>query len=399
MKARITGLVAMTAAVTLTAVAAAGPAATNQRVQIDMRSKDFAGETFVLTPLRAGAIGRDSGARGAASASPTERSSAADKRGTSGSVPPGRSSASRGSSCCVPGTRGTTLACTTSPPAPGRSSAGPASTPGSPERGGVPTLGAPPGCAPATRASSPRRSAAHVARGEELRDATPMTARCLDDDSSGQRGWRSSGSVLMGALLVSIDDGSASDGAVSLASAAPSKIAFIRSEYRPGWSPRSSSTSSMRTGADRGGCWKPRDFRLPPRRRTSSASDPAWSPDGRKIAFVGMGDDGNTDVYVVGADGLGQQRLTRHPGVDGNPAWSPDGRKIAFTRGAREWCAGKTHIYVMNADGSRQRRLARGHVHFSVAWSPDGRKMLFERPNPRHPAGPYRETLPRISTS
>jgi Tol biopolymer transport system component len=99
-----------------------------------------------------------------------------------------------------------------------------------------------------------------------------------------------------------------------------------------------------------------------------------------------MADDGNTDVYVVGADGLGQQRLTRHPGVDGNPAWSPDGRKIAFTRRARECCLEETYIYVMNADGSRQQRLALGHVHFSVAWSPDGQKMLFERPNPRHPA-------------
>ena len=131
------------------------------------------------------------------------------------------------------------------------------------------------------------------------------------------------------------------------------------------------------------------------------SSEPAWSPDGRKIAFVGMADDGNTDVYVVGADGLGQQRLTRHPKVDGNPAWSPDGRKIAFTRGDREWSPGqKTHIYVMNADGSRQRRLTHGDVHFSVAWSPDGQKMLFERRNPRHPGeGPYRESFPRISTS
>ena len=125
---------------------------------------------------------------------------------------------------------------------------------------------------------------------------------------------------------------------------------------------------------------------------------PAWSPDGRTIAFVGMGDDGNVDVYVVGADGLGQQRLTRHPGVDGNPAWSPDGRKIAFTRRAREWGAGKTHIYVMNADGSGQRRLTHGHVHFSVAWSPDGRKMLFERMNPRHPRRTPRR-FPRSSTS
>ena len=82
------------------------------------------------------------------------------------------------------------------------------------------------------------------------------------------------------------------------------------------------------------------------------------------------------DVYVVRADGRGQQRLTSDPAVDGRPAWSPDGRKIAFTRrvyGVDEW-----QIYVMNADGSSQRRLTRGYIHFSVVWSPDGRKMLFE---------------------
>ena len=73
----------------------------------------------------------------------------------------------------------------------------------------------------------------------------------------------------------------------------------------------------------------------------------AWSPDGRKIAFVGMTDDGNTDVYVVRADGLGRKRLTRHPAVDDNPAWSPDGRTIAFMRRDRKSSPGqKTHIYV-----------------------------------------------------
>ena len=66
MKARLAGLVAMTAAVTLTAVAAAGPAATKQRVQIDMKSIDTKspGETFVLTPIQAGVIKRDSGTQG-----------------------------------------------------------------------------------------------------------------------------------------------------------------------------------------------------------------------------------------------------------------------------------------------------------------------------------------------
>jgi TolB protein len=193
-------------------------------------------------------------------------------------------------------------------------------------------------------------------------------------------------SVLTGALVVSIDDGSASDGAVSPASAAPSKIAAIRvSTDGDG-----SRLELYVINADGSGSWSLETARLssPAAAPYELGEDPAWSPDGRKIAFLGVGDDGNTDVYVVRADGLGQQRLTRHPGVDGNPAWSPDGRKIAFTRRAREWGAGKTYIYVMNADGSGQRRLSHGHVHFSVAWSPDGRKMLFERPNPRHPHGP-----------
>ena len=137
----------------------------------------------------------------------------------------------------------------------------------------------------------------------------------------------------------------------------------------------------MRTGAGSGGCWKPRNpIRLS---RTSSGRAPAWSPDGRQIAFVQKGDDGNVDVSVVRADGHGRQRLTRHPAVEGNPAWSPDGRKIAFTRQGES--KDQFQIYVMNADGSGQRRLTRnGYIHFSVVWSPDGQKMLFERPNRPH---------------
>ncbi|MGQ9586543.1 MAG: tetratricopeptide repeat protein [Anaerolineae bacterium] len=60
-----------------------------------------------------------------------------------------------------------------------------------------------------------------------------------------------------------------------------------------------------------------------------SATAPAWSPDGKQVAFM-SNRDGNWELYVVGADGLGLRRLTNGPEHDGVPAWSPDGKWIAF---------------------------------------------------------------------
>jgi TolB protein len=48
---------------------------------------------------------------------------------------------------------------------------------------------------------------------------------------------------------------------------------------------------------------------------------PAWSPDGKKIAFVSQRD-GNLEIYVMNADGTGQTRLTDNPAPDEYPAWS-----------------------------------------------------------------------------
>jgi Tol biopolymer transport system component len=56
----------------------------------------------------------------------------------------------------------------------------------------------------------------------------------------------------------------------------------------------------------------------------------------------------------MNANGSGQRNLTRNPAFDADPAWSPDGRKIAFVS-HRD---GSYGIYVMNADGSGQQRLA-----------------------------------------
>jgi len=69
----------------------------------------------------------------------------------------------------------------------------------------------------------------------------------------------------------------------------------------------------------------------------------------------------------MNADGSGQVRLTHNAARDVAPAWSPDGRKIAFLS-KRD---GNWEIYVMNADGTAERNLTRSPAHeASFAWSP-----------------------------
>ncbi len=55
-------------------------------------------------------------------------------------------------------------------------------------------------------------------------------------------------------------------------------------------------------------------------------------------------------------DGKNQRRLTRNPASDAFPAWSPDGKRIAFLSDR----SGPTEVYVMRADGTHVRRLTRG---------------------------------------
>jgi hypothetical protein len=102
---------------------------------------------------------------------------------------------------------------------------------------------------------------------------------------------------------------------------------------------------------------------------TTANYRPAWAPDGRRIAFVSERD-GNPEVYVMNADGTDQRRLTTNPAADVDPAWSPDGSRIAFssTRDAN------AEIYTMHADGSGVTRITANAVSdVHPDWSPNGR--------------------------
>jgi TolB protein len=88
------------------------------------------------------------------------------------------------------------------------------------------------------------------------------------------------------------------------------------------------------------------------RTRIATGYAPAWSLDGRHLAFV-VARVGDAQIYAMNAAGTGLRRLTPS-GLNLLPAWSLDGRSIAFL-GSRD---GALSVYVMGADGSGQRRLA-----------------------------------------
>lgn len=111
------------------------------------------------------------------------------------------------------------------------------------------------------------------------------------------------------------------------------------------------------------------------------ALEPAPSPDGKRIAFVGRDGEGNLDIYVVNRDGTGLRRLTHDAAIDNQPAWSPDGRSIAF----RSLRSGKSDIWVMGETGADPRNLTHAEVwlpeemNLNPAWSPDSRTIVFSR--------------------
>jgi Tol biopolymer transport system component len=122
-----------------------------------------------------------------------------------------------------------------------------------------------------------------------------------------------------------------------------------------------------------------------PVKMTDSAGDdraPVYSPDGSRILFDSTRD-GNTEIYIMNADGSNQRRLTDDDGEDWGASWSPDGSQIAFNSDR----TGAMEIYLMAADGTGVTRLTTDELSdASPSWSPDGSRIAYIR-NDRLGAG------------
>jgi dipeptidyl aminopeptidase/acylaminoacyl peptidase len=107
--------------------------------------------------------------------------------------------------------------------------------------------------------------------------------------------------------------------------------------------------------------------------------DPAWSPDGKRIAFARQMD-GAFDLFASAPDGSGLSRLTDTPGVDElGPAWAPDGERLAFARYQEGIEHGPGKLWLARPDGTRARLMlgGGGHDYSAPSWSPDGRRLAF----------------------
>ena len=117
----------------------------------------------------------------------------------------------------------------------------------------------------------------------------------------------------------------------------------------------------------------------------NGACQPSWAPDGTRLVFIspclGRGEIFETiynesSLYIINADGTGLKQLTPSPGSDFEPAWSPDGKQIAFTsvRG------GFRQIYALNVDSLAVTLLTNTTDSIESSepsWSPDGSKIVY----------------------
>lgn len=177
---------------------------------------------------------------------------------------------------------------------------------------------------------------------------------------------------------------------VSIAVTAPSEEPLVQGtgdQHDPAWSPNGSRIAFSRESRESSAIVVARADGSGQGMVTSGPArdrQPDWGPGGDRLVFVRSSSwNGTSRIYRVQADGTGLTALT-HGGskrLDTAPAWSPDGTRIAFASARR---GRLPDIYVMKPDGTNVRRLTRSRVaEANPSWSPGGTRILFERCCPR----------------
>ena len=126
-------------------------------------------------------------------------------------------------------------------------------------------------------------------------------------------------------------------------------------------------------------------------------TQPRWSPDGKRLAFVSERD-GAANIYVIDPDGGEGQKLTDEKVAVRRPEWSPDGSAIAFLRNDERSPEDErrieekddarvvgtprpgSHLHVLDVETKKSRRITGGNFSiFDFSWAPDGKALAFDR--------------------
>ncbi len=104
----------------------------------------------------------------------------------------------------------------------------------------------------------------------------------------------------------------------------------------------------------------------------------SWAKPGDGLIVFESNRGGQSDIWVMEADGSNARNLTNDKIGDLFPSWSRDGKKIAWTRGGR---TPSGEIWIMNLDGSGRTRItSNGFADYNATWSPDGSRIIFQSP-------------------
>src|SRR5215218_6576754 len=188
-----------------------------------------------------------------------------------------------------------------------------------------------------------------------------------------------------------------------------------RRDYQPSWAPSGAQLTFVREVEGRVFLEQPdifvmdtdpatKDDAINLTQTDESEYDPAWSPDGAKIAFSGVRNSG-WEIVTMDPDGQNEANLTGD-GFEGNdeaPEWSPDGTKVVFQKESQVGgCCEPWEIWAVNRDGSGGTNLT-NHPSYDMgpSWSPDGSEITFTSTRNRTEDDPSRTdiyTMPAPTT-